>query len=64
VGQIGCAQGVAVTRGSREWREIAVGSEGFGEDSSGGVQEVYGFYFGGRGLSSVVFDNAAGVFEG
>ena len=62
--QIGCADRIAVAGGSRKGRDVAVGGDGFGEDSARGVEQAYGFVAARRDARCVVFDSAAGVFKG
>jgi hypothetical protein len=56
--------GVAIARGAREGRDVAVGGDGLGEDSSDGLQQVHRFDFAWGYLRGVLFDYAAGFFEG
>ncbi len=41
--QIGCAYCVAIAGGAWEGRDVAIGGDGLGEDSAGGLQEGHGF---------------------
>jgi hypothetical protein len=62
--QIGCANGIAIARGSWEGRDVAIGWDGLGEDAAGGVEQGYCFVAPWSRLRGVVFDYAAGFFEG
>ncbi len=62
--EIGCVQRVAIARGSREGRDVAVGGDGLGEDSAGGLEQGYCLVGRWSRLGGMVFDYAAGVFEG
>jgi hypothetical protein len=54
---------LAIARGSWEGRDVAVGGDGPGEDTSGGVKQVYGFVGAWSRLRSMFLDYAAGVFK-
>jgi hypothetical protein len=41
--QIGCACGVAIARGAWEGRDVAIGDDGIGEHSCGGVEKSHRF---------------------
>jgi hypothetical protein len=62
--QIGGAHGITIARGSGEGRDVAIGGNGLGEDSAGGVEKVYRFGGAWSYLRSVVFDGTAGGFKG
>ena len=61
--QVGGAHGVAIARGSREGRDIAVGGDGLGENSARGLQQAYAFGGWRNDFRGLLFDNTARIFK-
>jgi hypothetical protein len=62
--QIGGMHGIAIARGSRKGRNVAIGDDGLSKDSAGGVEQGYVFVCAWGQPRTVVLDNAACVFKG
>jgi hypothetical protein len=56
--------GIAIARGSRKGRNVAIGDDGLSKDSAGGVEQGYVFVCAWGQPRTVVLDNAACVFKG
>jgi hypothetical protein len=61
--QIGGTHRVAITRGSGKGRDVAIGGDGLGENSSGGVEKVLCFFRARMHLRSVLLDKAACILK-
>jgi hypothetical protein len=61
--QIGRAHRIAIARGARKRRDVAIGYDSLGEDAAGGPEQTNRFFPARLHFGRSLFDNAAGVFE-